>query len=107
MKKFLYLASATTLTLASYTDEFNLGNSNGMAGGKTQITANFQMGVNTRLSLTPGKDENGTPVYDYEWNTGNAIGIFGQYLNNGMFWFNGTIPSTVGTFAGQTSIGEG
>ena len=109
MKKFLYLASAATLALASCSDDLGIkAPGSDAAAGDVAITATYTIGgedAETRTTLGAG--------YNYYWNLGDQIGVLGavQALNvvNEPFVYNSVQSATSGSFSGKVNIeaGEG
>lgn len=100
MKKFLFLASATTLLLGSCADDLSLRNPN-MVEGKSKIYATFNYGEpSTRLGYDSSDNS-------YVWQTGDAMGVFGtagSYVSNAMFTF---VEGSGNGFTGQVELPVG
>lgn len=103
MKKFIYLASAATLALASCSDDFMPGNNNVAVEGNSRIVATYEFGSEeegTRTSL------NGN--YQYVWGQGDAISVIGSaenlYVNNAMYFNPAEDAGTEATFVGQANL---
>ena len=103
MKKFLYLASAATLALASCSDDLGIkAPGSDAAAGDGAITATYIVGgeeTETRTTLYN---------YTYLWNLGDQIGVLGaiKELNvvNEPFVYNSVESAAKGNFKGNVTL---
>ena len=103
MKKFLYLASAATLALASCSDDLGIkAPGSDAAAGDGAITATYTVGgeeTETRTTLYN---------YTYLWNLGDQIGVLGaiKELNvvNEPFVYNSLESAAKGNFKGDVTL---
>lgn len=104
MKKYLFLASAATLLLASCSDEFNPGNNNQEIQGKSVIYASMpDAGSNvTRTYVEP----TASGTYRYYWDQGDQIGLYGTNVENASY-INVSQSGSDAKFVGQTNLKAG
>lgn len=102
MKKFLYLASAATLVLASCSDDFAPGNNQTKVEGLSTLhaTYNLNSGLETRTSASA---DAATGNYKVSWDPGDGIGLYGQNVKNALYAY---ATGTEGDFGGQVYLEE-
>ena len=102
MKKYLFLASAATLLLASCSDDFAPNNGKELAiEGKSVIYATISNEIDTRTEAVPSGN-----TFAYAWNQGDAMGLYGTNVTNAQY-INVSPSGESGKFVGQVNLKQG